>query len=299
MTRSLTRLGAAAVAVLVLAGCVRVDMDTQIHADDTFSQHAIIAFAPDLMGQLGDLVGDVPEGTPLDDLDPADLYDQLTSDPSIAAAQEQYPGQIEIAPYDDGELEGFELTLTDLPLSVYEDGVADVASGLGASGTIEHTDGSFILTVPADPSRDASAAGATAGNLALIEGAVDVSIAFTFPGLVTEANAGEIEGRTVTLGLADLLAGDEIRIVAGDSDEIYWRPILLWGGIALATIVVIGGATLLVLQDVRARRRSALPPPDASGASRVGMIDGEANAGGDTATEDPTEPPTKGTGASD
>ena len=176
MTRTLARLGAAAIVTLALAGCVRVDTDTQIHADDTFSQHAVIAFAPDLMGQLGDLVGDVPAGTPLDDLDPGDLYSQLTSDPDVAAAQEQYPGQIEIEPYDDGELKGIELTLTDLPLSLYEEGVADVAGGLGASGSIEHTDGSFILTVPADPSRDASAAGATAGNLALIEGAVDVSM---------------------------------------------------------------------------------------------------------------------------
>ena len=60
MTRTLARLGAAAIVTLALAGCVRVDTDTQIHADDTFSQHAVIAFAPDLMGQLGDLVGDVP-----------------------------------------------------------------------------------------------------------------------------------------------------------------------------------------------------------------------------------------------
>ncbi|WP_084074358.1 hypothetical protein [Demequina sp. NBRC 110052] len=295
MTRTLARLGAAAIVTLALAGCVRVDTDTQIHADDTFSQHAVIAFAPDLMGQLGDLVGDVPAGTPLDDLDPGDLYSQLTSDPDVAAAQEQYPGQIEIEPYDDGELEGIELTLTDLPLSLYEEGVADVAGGLGASGSIEHTDGSFILTVPADPSRDASAAGATAGNLALIEGAVDVSIAFTFPGLVTEATAGEIEGRTVTLGLADLLDGDEIRIVAGDSAEIYWRPILLWGGIALAAIVVVGGATLLILQDVRARRRNALPPPDASGTSRVGMLSGEADASDVASEDDPAGAPEKGT----
>mgnify|MGYP004335234899 CR=1 FL=1 len=60
--------------------------------------------------------------------------------------------------FDAETLKGVEIPMlfmagSDDATSLYEEGVADVAGGLGASGSIEHTDGSFILTVPADPSR--------------------------------------------------------------------------------------------------------------------------------------------------
>ena len=59
--------------------------------------------------------------------------------------------------------------------------------------------------------------------------------------------------------------------------------------------MVVGGATLLILQDVRARRRNALPPPDASGTSRVGMLGGEADASDVASEDDSAGAPEKGT----
>ncbi len=281
--------------MLALAGCVRVDSATELRADDTFDQHLVIALAPDIGDQLGsglasglgeglgdlgeelddqdDASGDdAMEGFSLDSLDPSALYDELAGSDELAALEDAYPGQVDLAPYDDGELVGVELTLTDLPLEVFDEANATAGAGVGLSGTIEHTDGEFVVTIPADEARDASSLGLTAANMALLGNAVEVSVSFTFPGLVTEAPEGTAEGRTATLTLENLLDPDEIRIVASDRSQIYWTPILTWGGIVLAAIVIIGGATFLVLQDVRARRRTSLPEPDANHESRIGTL---------------------------
>ncbi len=284
--------------MLALSGCVRLDSATELSADDTFDQHLVIAFAPDINEQLSSGLGsglgsgidseedsdDATEGFSLDSLDPSSLYDELADSEELQALEDEYPGQVEISPYDDGELVGVELTLTDLPLALYEEALDTSAAGLGFAATVTHEDGEFVVTIPADDSRDASSLGLTAANVALLSSAVDVSVEFTFPGLVTEAPEGTAEGQTVTLGLKELMSPDEIRIVASDSDQIYWTPILTWGGVALAAIVIIGGATLLVLQDVRARRRTALPAPDARHESTIGTLPAEEPQTGDDGT---------------
>ena len=88
-----------------------------------------------------------------------------------------------------------------------------------------------------------------------------MSLSFTFPGLVTSANVGEIQGNTVTLSIADLASGKDVTIVASAASEFYWKPWLMWGGIGLALLVIVGGATALIVQDVRRHRSTALPPP--------------------------------------
>ncbi len=302
--RRLRHLLAAGAIAIALAGCVRLDAATELSSDDTFSQHLIVAFAPDIAdqldsGMLGGLAGgadavpddEMPDGLALDSFDPADLYDEIAASDEFQSIQEEYPDQVELAPYDDGELVGVEVTLTDLPLDLYDEAAETAGGAFGLGGTLTHEDGEFVVTIPADESRDASALGLSAANLTLVANAVDVSVSFTFPGLVTEAPDGTAEGRTATLGIAELMSPDEIRIVASDADQIYWTPILTWGGIILAAIVILGGATLLVLQDVRARRRSHLPAPDATHESRIGTLGSEEPPVAPDSASEGEEPP--------
>ncbi|MFW7414840.1 LppM family (lipo)protein [Demequina sp. SO4-18] len=243
--------GAVAVTALALTGCVRTTVDTTITADGTFSQHAIVAFSDDVAAQIGDQTG----------MDVRALFGDLEGSAELVELQEQYPGQIVLEPYDDGELEGVELTLTDLPVEEFNAAAEQTASGIGGAATLEETDGQFILEMASPEDADLEALGVSESQLGLIESSVDVSVTYTFPGLVEEASAGEVEGRTVTLGLTDLASGQDIRIVAAADDQFDWGPLLQWGGIALAFILVVGGATALILQDRRKHRENALPPP--------------------------------------
>lgn len=251
MTTVLRWSGAAAIAALALTGCVRTTVDTTIGADGTFSQHSVVAFSDDVAAQIGDQAG----------MDVGALFDDLDGSPELAALEEQYPGQVLVEPYDDGELAGVELTLTDLPLDEFNAAAEQTASGIGGAATLTETDGQFIVEMMSPDDLDLDSLGVSESQLGLLESSVEVAITYTFPGLVEEATAGEIEGNTVTLGLTDLASGQDIRIVAGANDQFDWGPVLRWGGIVLAFILVVGGAAALIIQDRRKHRQSALPPP--------------------------------------
>ena len=294
MTRTLPLLAVAAVGAALLTGCVRSTVDTTFSEDRTFSQHSVIAFDPgavesfagsqglplDELGEFGDLTGTDGGGL-------GDLVGGLESSEALQDLEARYPGQIEVAEYDDGELTGVEITATDLPVDEFNQ-AAELASGLGAAASVQLTEDQYVVTMTPPEGLDLGAMGVTEANLRLIESSVDVAVTYTFPGLVEDASAGEVEGRSVELSLADLASGREIVIVAAASDQIDWGPFLKWGGFALAAIFVIGGATALVLQDRRAKRRSALPPRTATEhPTGPGML------GGDETPDDPADTPSE------
>lgn len=266
MTRAARLVAVAAVVVAALAGCVRVSSDTSLHSDDTFSQDLIVAMTDAARTQVAAAI----------DMDLDGLREQIEGSSSFADLAKRYPDQIEITDYSDGDLNGFQLTMRNLPLAEYQANAADLTAALpgGAGATIERVDDTFVVTV--------ASGGTTAGlaelgfdeaQLGLVEASVDIGLTFTFPGLVKSASAGEINGNSVTLRLRDLASDTEIVIVGGANDEFDWGPLLLWGGIGLAIVVVVGGATALVVQDVRRRRKTALPPPQAEGTTEIGTLD--------------------------
>ncbi|WP_062077327.1 LppM family (lipo)protein [Demequina globuliformis] len=259
MDRIRLALSAAAVAtgVLALTGCVRATAETTFHEDETFSQHAIVAYEPSVADELTDRLG-VDVNAVVGTLDESDEF---------LALQAQYPGQIELADYSEGEMSGLELTLTDLPLEAFEDASGEVLKSVGATASIAVEDGSYVISVRASTDDALALMALGESQLGLIEQTVNVQATFTFPGPVTEATAGDVTGNTVTLGLADLATTPEIRIVAGATPSIPWGTIGTWAAIIAGFAVVIGGATALVIQDRRASKRTHLPPPVVRGDS--------------------------------
>lgn len=260
------RIRTAALGVLVavgLTGCVRVEADTSIGEDDTFSQHIIVAFNDSVADQVSNQAG----------IDAGSLSGDLASDAGFSDLQAKYPGQVELKDYSDEDLNGFELTLTDLPLSEFNGAAGDVTAGLGASASIEHIENAFVVSMSSDPdalldsTSDAGPLGSlgtlelSASNLGFIESSIEFAVTYTFPGLVSEATAGKIDGNTVTLGLSDLTAGGDIKIVGGDSKQIDWWPYIKWALIIAAFASVIGAASLLIRQDQRRRSTNTLAPP--------------------------------------
>jgi hypothetical protein len=244
----------ALLAVATLAGCVRLTSDTQVHGDDTFSQVAIIAANDDARAQL--------EAQAKVDL--GDLKGVITSSDEYLRLSKDYPGQVAVEDYADGDLKGIKITGTNLPLDAFATSFAQFTSQLPFTGeaSLVHTADTYVVSIPSGQFASLlGGTGVSTGALGLLSGSIDVSLTVGFPGLVTSATAGEIEGKTVTIGLTDLLSGKDITIVAASASQFYWKPWLMWGGIALAILVIIGGATALVMQDVRRHRTNSLPPP--------------------------------------
>ena len=260
------RLAAIALTALLLTGCVRIHADTSIGSNDTFSQAVIIAFTDAAASQVSQQAG-----VNLDD-----LTGGLRDSAELKGLQAKYPDQISIEDYTDEDLNGIEVTITDLPLSEFNGAASQLTSGLGVSASIERMGDEYVVTMAApaaggrqesgsgdDPlgGLDLGSLGLSGANLAALGSSIDVEVTYTFPGLVTEASAGDIDGNTVTLGVSDIVGGDDIRIVGGASDQIDWWPFVKWALIIAAFASVIGGATLLVRQDKRRQRSNTLPAP--------------------------------------
>lgn len=159
---------AGAALVLLLAGCVRLDLQTTLTDHGTADGTLIIAVADDAVGMFGsdpaavwaeykgEVVGDVP--------------DTVTEEPY---AEDGYTGSRYV--FDDEPVATL-AAISDGDLEVTREGDEYVVSGvLDLSKRVQGIEN------------------APEGAL----GSVEATIALTFPGLVTEAN-GEIDGRTVT-----------------------------------------------------------------------------------------------------
>lgn len=255
MRRPLFFTGVAAFTVVALAGCVRTTVDTTFTSDDTFSQHSVVAFNDAVAAQLSNEV----------DADLGNLSELLGDNPALDELEAKFPGQIEVLPYDDGELKGVETILTDMPLELFNDAAAQAGTGLAGGATVTRVDDSYVVEMVFPDEASLAGTGVTQSQLDLLAGQLDISVSYTFPGPVESTTAGTVEGHTVTLGLADFAGGDDIRIVGSAGDSFNWQPILTWGGVGLAFVLVIGGAAALIIQDRRHSIRTTLPPHEYEG----------------------------------
>lgn len=196
------RLLLALIAVLALAGCVRVSGDVSISEEDTLSGEVTVAIDRQWL---------ISQGEDPDAL-VAGIQEDLASAPEEGVTGESY---------DDGDFVGVTLTLTQTPLE-------RVSSATDGLLEITHDDGEYVLTgnfasLTESASQDAAP--------------WQVDLAVTFPNGVTEHD-GELSGSTVTWHLAD---GSETMNARGPAPggglSVVWIIVIVMVVAALATLI--------------------------------------------------------------
>jgi hypothetical protein len=266
----------AALVLLALTGCVKVHSTTSFSSDNLVTQDLVLAVNPSLLTQLG--------------VDAS----ELSAESLLARVPEGAEDRVTIEDYKDGDLQGVTIhaegltleefnattsVLSDLASGEAPEGSADAPGGgsaeealRGISGALggiagasaEREGDEFIVTIPASAGGEGAVAGIGV-SADQIAAAIDFAAVFTFPGPVTEATRGEVEGKRVTLDVKDLQAGGEIVIRAGAKDAIAWGPIIQWALIVLAAVVIVAGATAFILADRARRKETGLPDPADTG----------------------------------
>lgn len=254
-------LAVVALATLGLSSCVRMTVDTSFSDSDTISQDIVIAMAPAAAEQIG--------------IDPA----QLTADAMREELGGSLPGvdasKVVIEDYVDGDIKGVHVVANDLTIDEFNaasgaSAQTSATAGLATPMTVARDGSDWVVTIPADPARDLSDVQG-ASSLGLIADSIEFGLTFTFPGPVKSATAGDVDGKTVVVGLEDLMTPEEIVIRGSAKDEIAWGPILRWVGIGAVGLGIVALATFLILQDRRRRATNTLPaiPDDVPGAAQA------------------------------
>ncbi|MGF0115282.1 LppM family (lipo)protein [Promicromonospora sp. Marseille-Q5078] len=213
----------AAVGLLVLAGCLRLDMDMTVSEDDTVSGTMIAAFSNQLAETLG--------------MEPGELWDQaggeLGLDLPEGATQE---------PYSDDEYTGTRITFTDTPIE-------DVGGNGAADVSITRDGDEYVVDGTVDLSEGADQLEQLPQN---VQDAFDVQLSITFPGAVSDvSDSGQVDGTTVTWTPA---IGENTEIHARGAAEEGAGGFPWWIVGLVVGLIVIG---LVVWFVVRNNRRSA------------------------------------------
>ena len=206
MRRTLRTAALAAVALLSLSGCLKMEMQFTLHEDDTVDGSIVMA----VQKGVGESFGMSDE----------DVLAQMESEGSFEDIE---GGTTE--PYDDGEFVGTKVTFDAEPLSELEQ--------QDAGFTLMREGDEFVVGGEFDTGEE---------DMSMLSGA-DVTLAVTFPGEVTEHN-GTLEGTTVTWDLLTMTEPLNARGAASAGSSFPWlwigvgAAILLVGAAAAVAIVL-------------------------------------------------------------
>jgi len=221
--RTLGRLAAAAVIVVALSGCMKVDIDLKLKSNSTVDGTMILA----MNASLAQLAGQ----------DPKALADDLNKQ---VLAGENGPKNARTEAYSDGTFVGTKITFLDEPISTFNGSSASP----DASPTADTT-GSDDLKIVRDGhdfvftgSFDATAASIgvdTGTDLSSLASGAQLVVAITFPGEVKEHN-GTLKDRTVTWTPK-----------VGEKTDMHARGSAVSSSSLLMKLLVAGAAVLLLV----------------------------------------------------
>ncbi|HET9249272.1 MAG TPA: hypothetical protein VFP13_04935 [Actinomycetota bacterium] len=239
-TRTAGRIGALLALVLLMTGCIKLNMNLGINSDDTVSGTVEFGVQKELLDLTGQSVEDL-----------------LGSDAPIPS---DVPG-VTVEPFDDGEFAGQQFIFEDVPLAEFNSG--GFVGGTGASGVsgltgaagdtlnIAREGDTFVVTGVLDLSTGLTGAtgpfGGT-GGAQFFESA-EIKIAITFPGEVLQAPGGQIDGNTVTYvpefgerleidATGSAVDNGEAADVVGGSDS-FLPLILIIAGVVLVLLIIV------------------------------------------------------------
>ena len=242
---------------LLMTGCIKVDLNMELHDNNTVGGTMVFAVSRDLLALTGSSADD--------------LLGQITASagplPSGARFQE--------SAYADDKFEGKTYTFQDVPIDAFSQGTtAGETISIKRVGDTFQVNGEIDLT-PAATAQLQPGAAQLAKDM-------ELRIAITFPGPVSQQSGGTITGNTVTwtpaFGEKTEIQATGSAIGSGGNGSTMW--ILL--GLAILLVVVVA----LVL--VRSRRSQVAPE---AGKETAATPPAPAPL---AATDDPAPPPPAG-----
>ena len=246
--RGTARVIAACTLAMLMTGCVKVDLNMQLHGDNTVSGTMVFAVSRDLLALTGSSADD--------------LLGQITASAGPLPAGVGF----QQSAYADDRFEGKTYAFEDVPIDVFTRGTT-----AGGSIAIQRVDDTFQVNGEIDLTP--ASTGPLQPGAAQLAKDMDLRIAITFPGPVSQHSGGTISGTTVTwtpaFGHKTEIRATGSAIGGGGHDA------LLWVLIALAILLVV----LVVLVLIRSRRKRSV------------LGAGQAAASATPAPRVPTDPP--------
>lgn len=245
----------AAVGLVALSGCFKLDMSLQLSPDNTVDGSIILAVARDQASVFGG-----------EDA----LRESLSGEGNGLFGDEPATGSVETKDFEDSDWIGNEYVFTDVALDEF--GGTDTGDlSITRDGDEFIVNGTLDLSQGADG--DPSAA-------ALLDSA-EAAISITFPGDVKSSNGVE-DGNTVTWTPKPSEVTD-ITAVGSAVAGIPWTPII--AVLALVTLVLVGIVLLMVL-----RKRQGADEPVAGPLPEGSIVPG-ASGMAEVPAPEPPEPP--------
>ena len=179
--RTVTIVFLVAVAAVALAGCVKMQTDFDIKADETYSATIAFGYSEEAIQALADISGQSVDEL-LREFDFADQMEEL---------EDQFGSDASSEPWSEGGYTGTKITISDQPL-------ASLSGGVGSDDLSIVLDGD---TFTLNGTLDLSATQAELANLGAMGGAEPtIQFSFTFPGPVL-SSSGQISGNTTTFDI--------------------------------------------------------------------------------------------------
>jgi LppM domain len=218
---------------MLMTGCIKVDLNMQLQEDNTVSGTMVFAVSRDLLALTGSTADD--------------LLGQITASagplPSGVKFQE--------APYADDRFEGKTYTFSDVPIDTFSQGTT-----AGETISIKRVGDTFQVTGEIDLT--SAATGQLQPGAAQLAKDMELRIAITFPGPVSQQSGGTISGNTVTwtpvFGEKTEIQATGSAIGSGGNGWVTW--ILL--GLAIVLVAVVA----LVVVRSRGNRSALEAEPD-------------------------------------
>ena len=230
MLRTTARTIALCALAMLMTGCIKVDLNMELHGDNTVGGTMVFAVSRDLLALTGSSADD--------------LLGQITASAGPLPSGVQF----QESPYADDKFEGKTYTFHDVPIDAFSQGTT-----AGETISIKRVGDTFQVNGEIDLTQ--AATGPLQPGAAQLAKDMELRIAITFPGPVSQQSGGTITGNTVTWTPA---FGDKTEIRAIGSAIGSGHGAVLWILIGLAVLL----AVVVALVLMRSRRNHGVHEPD-------------------------------------